>query len=183
VRERNEKPANGAERGKGPRVFSLRVPCLRPQALEHVGQGIEITTVLDLFGDDVGAGGPLDQAAEPGRQEVVKGPLPAAHAGAHGFQLDVLRQGRTFLGELGVEGCGDIPHGVEAALFTLEEEFLGVFAHQAAEASMHGLLFGAAQLGAEDGVAAVDEFTVDVGAAGGDDPILAGISAAFILAA
>ena len=95
--------------------------------------------------DDVDAGSALDQATEPGSQHVVDGPLPAAHAGADGFLLDVLRDGSTFLGELGAEGSRQVAGWVEWTLFSLEEQFLGVFAEHTAQASMHGLLFGAAQ--------------------------------------
>jgi hypothetical protein len=50
---------------------------------------------------------------------------------------------------------------------------------------VHGLLFGAAQIGAEDAVAALDQLPVDVAIIGRDDrpdvPILAASSGEYIL--
>ena len=63
---------------------------------------------------------------EVGRQEVVDGSLPAAHAGSHRLLLDVLRESRPLLGEFGVEGGGHVAHGVQRALVALEERLLSV---------------------------------------------------------
>ena len=99
-----------------------------PQVGHHVGHGVEIAPVLDLGGDPVLAGQPFYSPAQVGHQEVVEGPLPAAHAGADRFLLDVLGKSRTFLGELGVEGSGEIAGRVEGMLVSFEEHLLGVFA-------------------------------------------------------
>jgi len=95
---------------------------------DHIRQGIEIPPVLDFAGDDVLLGQPLDGAAQVGHQEVMEGPLPAAHAGAHGFLLDVLRQSGPLLGELGVEGSGQVAGRVEGMLISFEEHLFGVCA-------------------------------------------------------
>jgi hypothetical protein len=63
----------------------LRIPGRSAQTTQvgqHVGQGVEVAAVLDLVGDNVGSGQAGDGAPEVGRQEVVPGPLPTAHAGA-----------------------------------------------------------------------------------------------------
>ena len=93
-------------------------------------QGVEIAAVLDLAGDPVLSGQPFNRAPEVGHEEVVEGPLPAAHAGADSFLLDVLGQGCTFLGELGVEGSGKIAGRVERMLVSFEEHLFGVFAEE-----------------------------------------------------
>jgi hypothetical protein len=97
--------------------------------------------VLDLPGNDVLSGYPLDRAAQVGRQEVMNGPLPPAHAGSHCFLLDVLREGRAFLGQLGVEGGGDIAHGIEGMLISFEEHLLGVLSYRFSQPAVHGLFF------------------------------------------
>src|SRR5579862_8979218 len=97
AREWNEKPANWAERGAGPSVLSLSV---------RLDLRVQIPAVLHFPGDDVLAGGAGDGAAQVGRQEVMNGPVPTAHAGADGLLLDVLRQCCPLLGQLGVHGSG-----------------------------------------------------------------------------
>ena len=125
--------------------------------------------MLDLLGDDVLAGDAGDGAAHIGQQEVVQGPVPAAHARAHGLLLDVLRESCPLLGVLGVEGSGQVAHGVEGMLVALEEHLLGVFAEELTQAAVHGLLLGAAQIFAEDAVALVDQLPVDVFVTGQND--------------
>lgn len=96
-----------------------------PQELQHVDQGIQIPAVLHFLGDDVFAGDAGDGAAQIGQQEVMQGSLPAAHAGAYGLLLDVLAESSSLLSELGMEGSGEVTHGVEGMLITLEEHFFG----------------------------------------------------------
>ena len=81
-------------------------------------------------GDDFVAGHAGDSAAHIRRQEVMNGPVPPAHAGADGFLLDVLAESCTLLGQLGVEGSGDVAHGVQGALVPFEEHLLGVFTEE-----------------------------------------------------
>ena len=88
-------------------------------------------------------------AAGAGHQEVMDGALPAAHAGADSFLLDVLAESGFLLSQLGVEGSGDVAGRVPPGLVAFEEELLGVLAGQLAEPAVHGLFFGAAQIGTE----------------------------------
>ncbi len=115
ARERIENPAKGQREEKD-------------QVFDGVGQGVEIPPVLDLGGDPVPAGQALDRAPEVGHQEVMEGPLPAAHPGADRLLLDVLGKSSSFLGELGMEGSGEIAGGVEGMLISFEEHLLGVLA-------------------------------------------------------
>lgn len=88
----------------------LRIPgslAQVPEVVQHVGQGIEVAAVPDLGRNDVLPGDAGDGAAQVGHQEVVDGPLPAAHAGADGFLLDVLAESGSLLSQPGVEGSGD----------------------------------------------------------------------------
>jgi len=90
--------------GEGPGLccnYVLRSLTLSPQELQHVGQRVQIPSMLDVFRDDGDVGCPIDSSPEPVGQHVVNGPFPAAHAGADGFLLDVLAECGTFLGELG----------------------------------------------------------------------------------
>jgi hypothetical protein len=84
--------------------------------------------VLNFTGDDVLSGYSLDGAAEVGGQEVVDGALPAPHPGADCFLLDVLAKGCSLLGELGVEGGGEVTHGIKGMLISFKEHLLGVLA-------------------------------------------------------
>jgi hypothetical protein len=113
---------------------------------DSVRQGVQIAAVADLGGDDVLAGEALGGASEVGHEEVVEGPFPAAHAGAHGFLLDVLGEGRTLLGELGVEGSGEIAHGVQCALVSFEEHLFGVFAGSLAGSLSEPILIGVVKI-------------------------------------
>jgi hypothetical protein len=61
----------------------------------------------------------------------VEGAFPAAHAGADRLLLDVLGEGCTLLGELGVEGGGQVAHGVQCARVSFEEHLFGVFTEEA----------------------------------------------------
>lgn len=143
----------------------LRILCCLAQiaqVAEHVGQGVEIALVLDLGRDDVGSGDAGDGAADIREDEVVDRPFPPAHAGADGFLLDVLAESCTLLSELGVEGSGDIPHGVPCGLIAFEESFFGVAAHEAAKPAVHALFFSAALVGAEGGISLLDKQAVDV---------------------
>jgi len=81
--------------------------------------------MLDLVGNDLRSRDPADGAAQVGQQEVVQWPVPPAHAGADSFLLDVLGEGRTLLGELGMEGSGQVAHGIQCALVTFEEHLFG----------------------------------------------------------
>ncbi len=110
------------------------------------GNRVEIPAVLDLAGNDVLSGDAGHGFSDIGQQEVMQGPVPTAHAGAHGFLLDVLGEGSALLGVLGVEPGGDVAHGVPGALIAFEEHLFGVFAEEPACPSMHGLLFRAAEL-------------------------------------
>jgi hypothetical protein len=132
-------------------------------------QRVQIPAVLDFPGDDVLAGHPGNGSPEIRRQEVMDGPVPAAHAGPDRFLLDVLRESRPFLGQLGVVAGGEIAHGVEGMLVAFEEHLLGVFTEETAQAAVHGLLFGSSQIGAEATIALLDELAVDVQIIGRND--------------
>jgi hypothetical protein len=84
--------------------------------------------MLDFCRNHRSVCGALDQSAEIGCQEVMDGPFPAAHAGADGFLLQVLAVGRALLPHLGVEGCGDIAHGVDGRVVALEGNLFGILA-------------------------------------------------------
>jgi DNA invertase Pin-like site-specific DNA recombinase len=92
-----------------------------------------------------------------------------AHTGADCFLLDVLAEGGALLGELGVEGSGDVAHGILGTFITFEEHLLGVFTEEPAETAMHGLLFRATHILAEDTIAAMDQIAVDVQTIGQND--------------
>src|SRR5581483_11074060 len=64
--------------GQAPMLRIVRRLAEIPEVAQHVGQGIEVTAVLDLVRDDVGAGEAGDGAAQVRRQEVMDGPFPAA---------------------------------------------------------------------------------------------------------
>jgi hypothetical protein len=66
-----------------------------------IGEGIEVSSLLDFFRNDDFAGA-IGNAAEVGHEEVMKRTLPAAHAGADDFVVDVFRERSSFLPELGV---------------------------------------------------------------------------------
>lgn len=70
------------------------------------------------------------RTAQVGHQEVMEGTLPAAHPGADRFLLDVLGERRALLRELGVEGCGQVAHGVVGRLVSFEEHLFAVFAEE-----------------------------------------------------
>lgn len=97
------------------------------------------------------------------------GPFPSAHACADSLLLDVLGEGRALLSVFGVEGSGQVAHGITGTLIALEEHLFAVFAEETAQASMHGLLFCSTQIATEDSVATVDQLTVDVGVIGRND--------------
>ena len=61
------------------------------------------------------------------------GRSPPAHTGAGGLLLHVLAEGSTFLGVLGVEGSGDIAHGITCTLVSFEEHLFCVFTEETAD--------------------------------------------------
>ena len=102
--------------------------------------------MLHLGGDDILSGDARDRAAHVGQDEVVQGALPAAHAGADSFLLDVLTECGALLGKLGVEGRGDVARRVPGGLISFEEHLLGVATEELAKSAVHGLLLGASQV-------------------------------------
>jgi hypothetical protein len=119
--------------------------------------------VLNLLWDNILSGHPGDGPAQVRRQEVMDGPFPPAHACADCFLLDVLGKSRTLLSVFGVEGSGQVAHGVGCTLVAFEEHLLRVLSE---EPAMHCLLLSSAKIGTEDSVATVDQLTVDVGVIG-----------------
>ncbi len=113
--------------------------------------------MLGLLRDDSFASHARNGAADVGSEEVMNGPFPPAHAGADSFLLLVLREGGAFLGELGVERSRHVAHWIQSTLIALEEHLLCVLAEELAEAPVHRLLFGSAQVAAEDAIAVLDQ--------------------------
>ena len=118
--------------GPSPAREEIYVCRARRDLVLSIRQSVQIPAVLNLAWDDVFAGHTGDGAAQVWRQEVMNRPFPPAHASADSFLLDVLRERRPFLGKLGVEGSGDVAHGVPGPLISLEEHLLGVLSKESA---------------------------------------------------
>ena len=107
--------------------------------------------------------------AEIRHEEVMHRALPAPHARAHHFIVEILRQWGAFLPELGVARRRQVMHGIQNAGVALERQTFRQAAGCPADRALHGARFGAAQVLAVLAIPLIDEFPVDVLAIGQDD--------------
>jgi hypothetical protein len=78
-----------------------------------VCQGIQVAPALNLLRNNDLTRGTFFYATQVGHDEIVNRPLPASHACAHDFVIDVLGERGPFLPELGVAWRGQVVHGIQ----------------------------------------------------------------------